>query len=746
MPIRRFQRPGFRFPVMLAVMAASAVAFGCRSADHHHDHDHGHHHDMNGAEAASPASTRSPGAYAYPEAPRSDQVDIYHGVSVTDPFRPLENPDAPETRRWIEAENEITHAYLEAIPQREAIKQRLTELWDFEKFGLPVQRDDRYFYTRNDGLQNHAVLYTQRGIHGTPQVVLDPNEFSDDGSVALAGWEPSENGKLMAYATSDSGSDWREWFVQTVQTGLKHSDHLKWVKFSGAAWTHDNRGFFYSRYDEPKEGAEHEAVNYYQKLYYHRIDSPQSVDILTYERPDKKKWGFGSEVTDNGAYLIINVWRGTERKNLVFYKNLQRRDAEITEVISEFDAQFDFIDSYGTIFWFRTDYEAPRGRVIAINIDQPERENWTEVIPETKDILRSVNVVSNRFVATYLRDAASSVKVHEIDGSFSHEVDLPGIGTARGFGGERKSYRTFYSYTSFTDPPTIYSYNVAADTSEVFRRPDVDVVPNDYVTKQVFYESKDGTRVPMFLTHKKGLKIDGDTPTLLYAYGGFNIPITPSFSITRMVWMEMGGIYAVANIRGGGEYGREWHQAGTKLNKQNVFDDFIAAAEWLVDNNYTNPDKLAMMGGSNGGLLVGACMAQRPDLFAAAVPAVGVMDMLRFPEFTIGWAWVSDFGSPDDPEEFKALYAYSPLHNLEDGAAYPATLITTADHDDRVVPAHSFKFAARLQEAHAGTDPVLIRIQTKAGHGAGKPTSMRIQESADILAFLARELGMELDW
>jgi len=742
MSVGRFKLLYIPAVLVLAFVAVVGLGTGCQNAEGR---------DNPTATPPRASATGSQGglkrgAFTYPVAPRSDQVDDYHGVKVADPFRPLEDPDAPATRRWVNAEIKTTDAYFDGIPEREAIKERLTKLWNYEKFGVPVLRGDQYFYTRNDGLQNQSVLYLQRGVRGTPRMVLDPNTFSKDGTVALSGWSPSHDATLLAYATSSSGSDWQEWFVKTISTGMKHKDDLKWVKFSGASWTHDNRGFFYSRYDEPKEGEELKGVNYYQKLYYHRLDSPQSVDVLTYERPDHKDWGFSGQVTDSGRYLIINVWKGTEQKNLVFYKSLMRREAEVTELISDFKAQFDFIDAYGPVFWFRTDLDAPRGRVIAINIDKPDPANWKEVIPETKDTLLSVNVVSDRFIASYLRDASSYVKVYNLDGSFSHDVALPGLGTVRGFDGERKDYLTFYSFSGFNDPGTIYSYNVAANESKVFRRPKVDMNPDDFVTKQVFYKSKDGTRVPMFITHKKGLKIDGNTPTLLYGYGGFNIPITPSFRVSRLVWMEMGGIYAVANIRGGGEYGQAWHEAGMKLKKQNVFDDFIAAAEYLIDNHYTNSKKLAIMGASNGGLLVGACLTQRPDLFGAAVPAVGVMDMLRFTKFTIGWAWVSDYGSPDNPDEFKALYAYSPLQNIKDGVHYPPTLVMTADHDDRVWPGHSFKFAARLQEAQGGTDPVLIRIQAKAGHGAGMPTAMRIQEQADILSFLVHELHMKADW
>ncbi|MBV8884897.1 MAG: S9 family peptidase, partial [Chroococcidiopsidaceae cyanobacterium CP_BM_RX_35] len=481
-----------------------------------------------------------------------------------------------------------------------------------------------------------------------------------------------------------------------------------------------------------------------QKLYYHRLGQPQSEDVLVYHRLDQKEWGFNGGVTEDGRYLVVSVWRGTDPKNLVFYRDLTNPDASVVELISEFAASYSLIDNDDSIFWFRTDLNAPRGRVIAIDINNPTPDQWQEIIPEAAETLEGVSLLNNQFVAEYLKDAQTQIKIFNLDGSFVREVALPGIGSAGGFGGKRYDTETFYSFTSFTTPATIYRYDMVGGESTIFRQPQVDFNPADYETKQVFYTSKDGTQVPMFITHKQGMQLDGSHPTFLYAYGGFNISITPSFSVGILVWMEMGGIYAVPNLRGGGEYGEEWHQAGTKLNKQNVFDDFIAAAEWLIANKYTSPAKLVIAGGSNGGLLVGACMTQRPDLFGAALPAVGVMDMLRFHKFTIGWAWESEYGSPDNLEEFQALYAYSPLHNLKPGTSYPATLITTADHDDRVVPAHSFKFAAALQAAHRGAAPVLIRIETKAGHGAGKPTTKIIAEIADRWAFLVRSLDMHL--
>ncbi|MGL5878454.1 MAG: prolyl oligopeptidase family serine peptidase, partial [Xenococcaceae cyanobacterium] len=629
----------------------------------------------------------------YPIANKVEQIDVYHGVEVKDAYRWLENPDSTESKAWIEAQNQLTFGYLSQIPAREEIKQRITQLWNYEKYGIPFKRGDRYFYFKNDGLQNQSVLYTLKSLEDTPKVLLDPNTLSEDGTVALSGLSICEDGKLMAYGLSNAGSDWVEWYVRDVETGKDFDDHLKWVKFSGASWTHDNQGFFYSRYDEPNEATKLEDVNYYQKLFYHRLGTPQSEDILVYHRPDRKEWGFSGGVTEDGRYLTIGVWLGTESKNLVFYKDLQDPNAEVIELISEFEASYSFIDNDNTTFWFRTDLDAPRGRVIAIDINNPDRENWQEIIPQTKETLEGVGLLNNQFVADYLQDARSAIKIFNLDGSFDREINLPGIGSAGGFDGKRYDRETFYTFTSFTNPATIYRYDMVTGESTIFRQPKVDFNPADYETKQIFYSSKDGTRIPMFVTHKKGLPLNGNNPTLLYAYGGFNISITPSFSVSNLVWMEMGGVYAVPNLRGGGEYGEEWHQAGTKLKKQNVFDDFIAAAESLIANKYTSSQKLAIYGGSNGGLLVGACMTQRPELFAAAIPAVGVMDMLRFHKFTIGWAWCSEYGSPENEQEFKALYSYSPLHNLKPGINYPATMITTADHDDRVVPAHSFKFA-----------------------------------------------------
>ena len=689
-----------------------------------------------------PSNDTSTDRLSYPVSATVDQVDSYHGRAIADPYRWLEDPHTEETKAWIEAQNQVTFAYLSQIPARETLKQRLTQLWDYEKFSTPFRKGDRYFYFKNDGLQNQSVLYTLPSLEAEPRVLLDPNQLSADGTIALSGLAISEDAKLMAYGLAIAGSDWNEWKVRDIATGEDLPDRIQWVKFSGAAWTQDGQGFFYSRYDEPNQTTQLEDINYYQKLYYHRLGTEQAADILIYERPDQKEWGFGGSVSEDGRYLIISVWQGTDSKNLVFYKDLTTPDSAVVELINTFEASYSFIDNDGSTFWMQTDLDAPRQRVVAIDLARPDKSNWREVIPQASETLQGVGLLNNQFVASYLKDAHTQVKIFDLDGRFDREVVLPGLGSAGGFGGKRYDTETFYSFTSFTVPTTIYRYSLVTGESSLFRQPTVDFDPNDYETKQVFYTSKDGITVPMFIVHKKGITLDGNNPTYLYGYGGFNISLTPAFATSNLVWLELGGVYVMANLRGGGEYGEDWHQAGMKQRKQTVFDDFIAAAEWLIAEGYTSPQKLAIAGGSNGGLLVGACITQRHDLFGAALPMVGVLDMLRFHKFTIGWAWTAEYGSPDNPEEFPALYAYSPLHNLKPGTAYPATMIITADHDDRVVPAHSFKFAAALQAAHSGDAPVLIRIETKAGHGAGKPTAKVIEEASDRWAFLVRALGM----
>jgi prolyl oligopeptidase len=688
----------------------------------------------------------SPRLFSYPAARCSDQVDTLHGRVVADPYRWLEDPNSEESQAWIAAQNDLTQGILAEIPVRSRLVDRLTGLWNYERYGIPVKRRTEsgvlYFYFKNDGLQNQSVLYVQDGLDGEPRVLIDPNGLAVDGTVALSGYSISEDGRYLAYGIAKSGSDWQEWAVREVATGVDLADRLDWVKFSGASWSHDHQGFFYSRYDAPDESNQFEAINHFQKLYYHRVGTGQSADVLVYDRPDQKEWGFNGGVTDDGRYLIISVWLGTDSRNLLFYQDLEKPGATV-ELIPAFEAGFSIVGNDGPRFWVWTDLDAPRGRLIEIDLERPDREDWKTLIPESAETLESVNLVNHQFVASYLKDAYNAVTIFDLQGQWVRSVDLPGIGTTGGFGGDREDTETFYSFTGFTMPSSIYRYDLTTGTSALFRQPTVDFDPAAYETTQVFYASSDGTQIPMFITHRRGLELNGQNPTVLYAYGGFNISITPSFSPGNLVWMEQGGIYAVANLRGGGEYGEEWHQAGMKHQKQTVFDDFIAAAEWLIGAGYTSPSKLAISGGSNGGLLVGACLVQRPDLFGAALPAVGVLDMLRFHKFTIGWAWCSEYGNPDEAEDFEALYRYSPLHNLVPGTAYPATLITTADRDDRVVPAHSFKFAAALQAAQAGDRPTLIRIETKAGHGAGKPIAKVIEEVADKWAFLLRVLDAE---
>ncbi|WP_395855350.1 prolyl oligopeptidase family protein [Cystobacter fuscus] len=689
---------------------------------------------------ATPAS--APKGLSYPAARKDDVVDDYHGTKVADPYRWLENPDSPESRQWIEAENQLTFGYLEKIPLRARLKQRMTELWDYERFSVPWKQGSRYFFFRNDGLQNQSVLYTADSLSAEPRVLLDPNTLSADGTVALAGQDITDDGNLMAYGVATAGSDWKELRVRDVRTGKDLPDIIKWVKFSDASWTRDGKGFFYSRYDEPKTSEALSGANYYQKLYFHQLGTPQSQDTLVYERKDQKEWGFGGHVTDDGRYLIINVSRGTEQKNLVFYKDLKDPKAKVVELLRDWDADYDYIANDGTLFWFKTDLDAPRGRVVAIDLRKPERKDWKEIIPQGEETIASVDMVNELFLLNVMKDAHSVVRRVSRDGKPQGELALPGLGSVSGLNGKRQDTETFYSYSSYTTPPTVYRYDVKSGQSTVFKAPQVKFDPSQYETEQVFFQSKDGTRVPIFLSHKKGMKWDGTTPTLLYGYGGFNVPLTPGFSVANLVWMEQGGLYAVVNLRGGGEYGREWHEAGTKLRKQNVFDDFIGAAEYLIAQKYTSTPRLAITGRSNGGLLIGAAVTQRPELFGVALPGVGVLDMLRFHKFTIGWAWTSDYGSAENPEEFKALHAYSPLHQVKPGTRYPAMLVHTADHDDRVVPGHSFKFTAAAQAAQAGEAPVLIRIETKAGHGAGKPTGKIIEEYSDLWAFSLDQMGV----
>jgi prolyl oligopeptidase len=679
----------------------------------------------------------------YPATRKADRLDDYHGTKVSDPYRWLEDDYSEETKAWVAAQNAVTFAYLESLPQREPLRRRLTELWNYPRYGAPFHKSGRYFFFRNDGLQNQPVLYRQSALSAEPEVLLDPNRLSESGTAALSTLAVSEDGKLLAYGVARSGSDWQEFFVRDVATGDDLGDHLRFIKFSGASWTHDGRGFFYSRYPEPREGESQGGLNRNQKVYYHVVGTEQSEDRLVHERPDEPEWGFEVEVSDDGRWAVFDVSHGSDERNRVYY--LEIGGDEVVPLLDDFDATYRFLGNDGSLFYFRTNQGAPRYRVVGIDLLHPDRSSWKEIIPESEDVLVSVSMVNEQLVTLYLKDAHSRVRLHAKDGTFEKEVELPTLGSVSSLTGERKDREMFFAFQSFVYPTTIYRYDFETGETSVFRSPEIAFDGGAFTTEQVFYESRDGTRVPMFITHRRGLALDGSNPTYLYGYGGFNISLTPSFSVSNLVWLELGGVYAQANLRGGGEYGETWHQAGTFANKQNVFDDFIAAAEFLIERGYTKPSKLSIGGGSNGGLLVGAVLNQRPELFGAAIPAVGVMDMLRFHEFTIGWAWVSDYGSSEDPDQFRTLYGYSPYHNLKPALYFPATLVTTADHDDRVVPGHSFKYAARLQEIHGNQPrPMLIRIQADAGHGAGKPTRMLIEEQADRWAFLMANLGM--DW
>ncbi len=697
------------------------------------------------AYAQNPASN-----LLYPKSKVVDQIDDYHGTKINDPFRWLEDVDSEETKNWVVEQNKLTFDYLESIPARARFKQRLTELWNFERYGLPRQYGKTYFYTYNNGLRNQNVLYTASSIDEagltTQKLLLDPNLLSQDGTVALSGYVPSDDGKYLAYGVAESGSDWNVWRVRDVATGQDLSDTIRWVKFSTVAWTSDHLGFFYSRYDEPKE-KEFTGVNYFQKLYYHRIGTDQSQDVLVYERPDQKEWGFGASVSDDGKYLAISVWRGTEKKSLFFYAPIADgkipSKQQVVELISDFTADWQFLGNDGKRFYFETDDSAPKHRIVAIDLDTPESKDWITLVPETQHSIESSSLLGDRFLVHYIQDATSTVREYSIEGKPGQELKIPSLGTVAGFEGKRSTKETYFSFTNYITPPTVVRLDLNSLESTIWKSPKVAFDPANYLTERVFYTSKDGTRIPMILSRKKGIDKNGQMPTILYGYGGFNISITPNFSPANVAWMEQGGMYAVANLRGGGEYGRDWHEAGMLENKQRVFDDFIGAAEHLIQESYTNSSKLAISGRSNGGLLVGATMTQRPDLFAVALPAVGVMDMLRFHKFTIGWAWVSEFGSSEKPEQFQNLLRYSPLHRLKPGTRYPATLITTGDHDDRVVPGHSYKFAARLQSCQSGTRPTLIRIETSAGHGAGTPVAKLIDTAADTLGFVWKNFGLE---
>lgn len=685
-------------------------------------------------------------AISYPDTKRIDHVDDYHGTEVADPYRWLEDDVrvSEDVAAWVEQENETTFAYLHAIPERDQIEKRITELWNYERYSTFFKEGSRYYFFKNDGLQNQSVLYMQDSLDDEPEMLLNPNVWSEDGTTALSSIEFSEDGRYAAYSRSEGGSDWQTVHIMEIESKKLLDDQLDWVKFSALVWTKDGEGFFYTRFPQPAEGAEFQSTNLNNKLYYHRVGTQQADDVLVYERPEEPEWGFSPALSSDGRHLVIHIWKGTDARYRILYKDLEESYGAPVELIDNFDQEYTFIDAEGSKLYFLSDLDAPRRRVITLDLDHRDAAP-VEIIAESADTLVGVTLVGDLLVADYLKDARSSVRIHRLNGDFVREVELPGIGTAGGFSGSRSDLETFYSFSGYATPPTIYRYDMLTGESTLLRQAAVNFDSTQYVTEQVFYTSKDGTRIPMFLTHKKGLEKNGANPTLLYGYGGFNISITPAFSIRWMTWLDLGGLLAVPNLRGGGEYGEDWHQAGIKQRKQNVFDDFIAAAEWLIENDYTRTEKLAVHGRSNGGLLVGAVMTQRPELFGAALPAVGVMDMLRFHQFTAGRYWVDDYGSADNADEFPALLAYSPYHNLDNHSDYPPTLVTTADTDDRVVPGHSFKFAAELQHQQKGDAPVLIRIETSAGHGAGLPTSKRIEELADTWAFLVKSLGMTLD-
>lgn len=680
----------------------------------------------------------------YPDTRREERVEKLHGVDVPDPYRWLEDDvrKSAEVRGWVDEQSKVTRQYLDAIPELKGIEKRITELWDYEKYTAPHKVGGKYFFRKNDGLQNQSVLYVLDTLDGTPRMLIDPNTLSKDGTVALGSGIPSPDARYLAYGLSEAGSDWATWKVLDVASAKPLADELKWVKFSTASWTADSKGFFYCRFPEPKQGETFQSLNTNQQLMYHRVGTAQADDVLVYKRPDHPEWGFQAEATDDGRYLIITIWKGTDDRYRVAYRDLSEPLATAVDLIDTFDNDFTFIDNDGPIFYFRTDWRAPNRRIVAIDVRKPERENWKQIVPEAKEALQSAHFVGNQLVASYLKDARTQIKLYAPDGQFVKEIELPGIGSASGISGRRKDNETFYLFSSYATPPSVYRYDFVTGKSNLLRSAKVKFEPSDFEVNQVFYPSKDGTKIPMFITHRKGIKLDGKNPTLLFGYGGFNIPMTPNFSAGIVAWLDMGGVYAVANLRGGGEYGKEWHDAGRRAKKQNVFDDFIAAAEYLIHEKYTSTEKLAIRGGSNGGLLVGAAMTQRPDLFGACLPHVGVMDMLRFHKFTAGRFWVDDYGSPDKKEDFDVLLKYSPYHNIKPGTKYPPTMVITADTDDRVVPGHSFKFAAQLQYCQSGDSPVLARIETRAGHGAGKPTKKQIEELADEYAFLVKNLKM----
>lgn len=678
--------------------------------------------------------------FTYPVTSKTDQVDDYFGTKVADPYRWLEDDTSAQTAGWVEAQNAVTYGYLEQIPYRQAIKDRLTKIWDYPKVTAPYKEGGRYYFSKNDGLQNQFVVFSKESLNGEERMVLDPNTLSSDGTVALSTFAPSEDGKYIGYGVSSGGSDWSEFYVMNAGDLTKLEDHIQWIKFSGLSWYGD--GFFYSRYPEPAKGDELKGMNRNSKVYYHKIGDPQEKDILIYEDPVNPEWGFGASVTEDKEVLLLMTNESTKGNKLAFRKASVEMKPFVT-LVDDFQHDYYPVQHINGILYVMTDDNAPKYQLIAIDLKNPAKENWRTIIPEKPEVLTRVSMVGNKIVCTYMKDAHDVVQFFDLDGKYLYDLEMPILGSIGGFSGKLSDSVTFYTVTSFTTPATIYKYDLNKNKSEEYNRSAIDFDPNLYEMKQVFYASKDGTKVPMFLVYKKGLKLDGNNPALLYGYGGFNVSMTPSFSMSRLILLENGFVFAMANLRGGGEYGEEWHQAGTKMNKQNVFDDFIAAAEYLIANKYTSPKKLAVQGGSNGGLLIGAVVNQRPDLFGAALPAVGVMDMLRYHKFTIGKYWAVDYGTSEDSKEmFEYLYKYSPLHNIKKGVEYPAILATTADHDDRVVPAHTFKYMATLQEAYQGKNPVMVRIEKKAGHSAGKPTAMIIDEYADLWAFVMKNLGV----
>lgn len=674
----------------------------------------------------------------YPKTFKDHTVeDNYFGTIIKDPFRWLEDDVSQETKAWVDVQNEVTQDYLSQIPFKQAIVDRYTELWDYEKYGSPFKEGGKYYYFKNDGLQNQSVMYVADNLTDEGVEFLDPNKFSEDGTASLGGMSFNKSGDLLTYYVSEGGSDWRTAYVMNTNTGEVLKDKVNWIKFSGIAW--QGNGFYYSRYPEPKKGDELKAANEFHDVYYHRIGDDQSKDRLVFSDKEHPQRNSGARTSDDERFVFISQSESTSGNSLNFIDS--KKGNKLVSIVKGFDSDFSVVDTEGDDIFVLTNYNAPNNRLIKINANNVAESNWVDVIPESTDALRGVNFVGGKLFASYLHDASSLVKVYKPSGEFIQNLELPGIGTTGGVSGKKEGKDAFYSFTSFTYPTTIFKLDTETLKSEVFRKPDIKFDESQFVTKQEWYTSKDGTQVPMFITMKKGTQLDGTNPTLLYGYGGFDIPITPGFNLARIPLLEQGGIYVVANIRGGGEFGQKWHKAGTKMEKQNVFDDFIGAAEYLIEKKYTSSEKLAIEGRSNGGLLVGACITQRPDLYKVAFPGVGVLDMLRYHKFTIGWAWAGDYGRSDDSKEmFEYLRGYSPLHNVK-ATAYPATMVQTADHDDRVVPAHSFKFAAELQDKHNGPNPVLIRIEKSAGHGAGKPTSMVIDDKADQLGFMLYNMG-----